>query len=59
MTKIHENQTRDADNVSLARLYAGLTLAAIVFGAALLAVPLTASAAAAAPCEDSQDDNCA
>jgi len=35
-----------------AKLAAAAALAVIVFGAALLALPLTASAAAAVPCED-------
>jgi len=52
MTRIDESHARTADDASLARLCAGLTLATIVFGLALLAAPLAASAAAAAPCED-------
>lgn len=53
MAKIDKtrNRRRD-DSASLARFAAGVTLAAIVFGTVLLALPLAASAAAAAPCED-------
>ncbi|MCX5579628.1 hypothetical protein [Kaistia terrae] len=52
MTKFHEIRPRSAASASLSRHYASLAIAAIVFGAALLAAPLTASAAAAVPCED-------